>query len=236
MRKSGQKKQPAAQGRATAAPNTPRLRVLVASPLPLTAAGLESKLRAHELEVTTSSAQLAHLPNTLRQTNVDVLIFDAEEYSRENNHSLDLLSTLAAAMPIVVLIATATPQWLAQAHQAGIKGVLASGASGRELAAAVRAVAYGLTVFAAEFPDMIFPRPAHPEADEFEFSVESLTAREQQVLATMAEGLLNKEIADRLHISEHTVKFHVSSIMGKLGASSRTEAVTMGIRRGILFV
>jgi len=52
----------------------------------------------------------------------------------------------------------------------------------------------------------------------------------------VAEGLLNKEIADRLHISEHTVKFHLSSIMGKLGASSRTEAVTRGIRRGLVFL
>jgi len=52
----------------------------------------------------------------------------------------------------------------------------------------------------------------------------------------LAEGLLNKEIADRLHISEHTVKFHVSSIIGKLGASNRTEAVTWGLRRGLLFL
>ena len=52
----------------------------------------------------------------------------------------------------------------------------------------------------------------------------------------MAEGLLNKEIADRLRISEHTVKFHISSIMGKLHASSRTEAVTRGIRRGLVFL
>jgi len=52
----------------------------------------------------------------------------------------------------------------------------------------------------------------------------------------VAEGLPNKEIADRLHISEHTVKFHISSIMGKLGASSRTEAVARGFRRGLVFL
>jgi DNA-binding NarL/FixJ family response regulator len=67
-----------------------------------------------------------------------------------------------------------------------------------------------------------------------ELQAESLTNREQQILTMMAEGLGNKEIAWQLQISEHTVKFHVSSILGKLDASSRTEAVTVGLRRGLL--
>jgi DNA-binding NarL/FixJ family response regulator len=65
---------------------------------------------------------------------------------------------------------------------------------------------------------------------------EALTPREIEVLAMMAEGLANKTIAYRLNISEHTVKFHVGSIFGKLGAQSRTEAVTLGIRQGLIML
>src|SRR5438128_1516404 len=66
--------------------------------------------------------------------------------------------------------------------------------------------------------------------------IEALTPREIEVLRLLAAGLGNKEIASRLAISEHTVKFHVSSIMGKLGAASRTEAVTLGIRHGLIMI
>jgi DNA-binding NarL/FixJ family response regulator len=63
---------------------------------------------------------------------------------------------------------------------------------------------------------------------------EEITSRETDVLRMLAEGLVNKDIAARLGISEHTVKFHISSILDKLGASTRTEAVTQGIRRGLI--
>jgi DNA-binding NarL/FixJ family response regulator len=63
---------------------------------------------------------------------------------------------------------------------------------------------------------------------------EELTARESEVLRLVSMGLGNKEVAGRLAISEHTVKFHISSILGKLHAGSRTEAVSLGIRRGLI--
>ena len=65
---------------------------------------------------------------------------------------------------------------------------------------------------------------------------EHLTPREREVLEMMSEGLSNKEIAAQLKISPHTVKFHISSILGKLGASSRTEATTIGLRRGLITI
>jgi DNA-binding NarL/FixJ family response regulator len=65
---------------------------------------------------------------------------------------------------------------------------------------------------------------------------EPLTRREVEVLQMLAAGLMNKEIAARLNISEHTVKFHVASILGKLGAATRTEAVSLGIRRGLVLL
>ena len=63
-----------------------------------------------------------------------------------------------------------------------------------------------------------------------------LTPREIEVLQLLSEGLGNKEIASRLNISEHTAKFHVASILGKLGATTRTEAVTLGIRHGLVMI
>ncbi len=65
---------------------------------------------------------------------------------------------------------------------------------------------------------------------------EPLTARETEVLTMLAEGLGNKRIAARLGISEHTVKFHVASVLGKLSATSRTEAVTIGVRAGLIMI
>jgi DNA-binding NarL/FixJ family response regulator len=78
--------------------------------------------------------------------------------------------------------------------------------------------------------------PNAASSDASDTLVEALTARELEVLQLLASGLGNKEIASRLQISEHTVKFHVASIMGKLGAASRTEAVTVGIRRGLIMI
>ena len=80
------------------------------------------------------------------------------------------------------------------------------------------------------------PRSPSGDQPELESSDQILTAREIEVLRMIAEGLGNKEIASKLRISDHTVKFHISSIFVKLGASSRTEAVTIGIRKGLIMV
>jgi DNA-binding NarL/FixJ family response regulator len=138
-------------------------------------------------------------------------------------------------MPVVA-VGNTSGEWIGRALRYGIRGLLPQTASVEELASAVRAVAAGLLVISPEFGDVMLSQSNTAEAEESEVAIEALTPREQQVLAMLSEGLLNKEIADRMQISEHTVKFHISSIMGKLGASSRTEAVTRGIRRGLVFV
>src|SRR5260370_19153247 len=104
-----------------------------------------------------------------------------------------------------------------------------------EITGAVRGAAAGLVVLARSLAPLLAaaaPRvPDGPLADA-PLSGEGLTAREREVLQLMARGLPNKQIASRLTISQHTVKFHVASILAKLGATSRTEAVTLGARRG----
>jgi DNA-binding NarL/FixJ family response regulator len=107
---------------------------------------------------------------------------------------------------------------------------------GPEIVAAIEAAAAGLVVLDATGIETLLRAPSAVSASGSEALVEALTPRELEVLQLLAAGLGNKEIASRLAISEHTVKFHVASIMGKLGAASRTEAVTLGIRHGLIMV
>jgi len=129
------------------------------------------------------------------------------------------------APPLVALLPE--PGLSATLWAAGARGILPRSVSSERLAAALIAVCTGL---AALDPDLMatLPAPAAPA------SIEALTPRETEVLELLAEGLANRAIAQRLGISEHTVKFHLNAILGKLGAQSRTEAVVLAIRLGLL--
>ncbi len=111
--------------------------------------------------------------------------------------------------------------------------VIAAEPSAEELGAAVRAAAAGMVALPAPIGSRLATRvhAGDEGGDGFE---EPLTPREREVLERLADGLSNREIAGRLGISEHTVKFHVSSIYGKLGVSGRAEAVRRGVRRGLV--
>lgn len=113
-------------------------------------------------------------------------------------------------------------------------GVLSSEASVDELAAGIAAVAEGLWVGAPGLVEGLMRMPKGGEGLGEESLPEPLTAREKEVLQQMAEGLANKQIALALHISEHTVKFHLSALYAKLGVASRTEAVKRGIELGLI--
>jgi DNA-binding NarL/FixJ family response regulator len=104
-----------------------------------------------------------------------------------------------------------------------------------EIAAAIESVASGLAVVTTEDLETLLPT-AHMSMEEELAVGEPLTARETEVLTMLAEGAANKEIASRLRISEHTVKFHVSSILAKLGAATRTEAVSRGFKEGLIII
>jgi DNA-binding NarL/FixJ family response regulator len=117
--------------------------------------------------------------------------------------------------------------------RAGVRGFLLSEAAGDEIAVALRAVSQGLLVLDPLIARTLTIAPPSIGLDELTQD-EPLTERELEVLQLLALGLPNKTIATRLRISEHTVKFHVGSILAKLDASSRTEAVTRAARRGLL--
>jgi DNA-binding NarL/FixJ family response regulator len=116
------------------------------------------------------------------------------------------------------------------ALRAGAQGVLLRSVSGERLIAALRALASGLGVFDPPLlRSVVATRPLPSETI-------SLTPREAEVLGLIAEGLSNRLIADRLKISEHTVKFHVNAILAKLSAETRTEAVVLAARYGLLML
>ncbi|HEY3081653.1 MAG TPA: response regulator transcription factor, partial [Chloroflexota bacterium] len=113
-------------------------------------------------------------------------------------------------------------------------GYLPRESDGEALAAAARAVALGLVAIEQRLAArLIQPRTA-PSTSEQDGALEELSPRERQVLELVAQGLANKQIAQRLRISEHTAKFHVAAILSKLGAQSRTEAVHVAARRGMI--
>lgn len=113
-------------------------------------------------------------------------------------------------------------------------GVLPGDAAAEELSAAVNALYNGLIIIHPNLAPQVLQRPATQPGAAREPLIEPLTSRELEVLQLIGQGLANKMIADQLHISEHTVKFHVSAIYAKLGVASRTEAVRAGARRGLI--
>ncbi|HLJ82114.1 MAG TPA: response regulator transcription factor [Ktedonobacterales bacterium] len=118
-------------------------------------------------------------------------------------------------------------------------GILRRDATPEEIVAALTAVAGGLITLDRRLASSLLApaeRSLAPTAARLSVADETLTARELEVLQLLAQGLPNKLIAQRLRISEHTAKFHVSAIMMKLGAASRTEAVTLAARRGLLIL
>jgi DNA-binding NarL/FixJ family response regulator len=112
---------------------------------------------------------------------------------------------------------------------------LPAAVSADQLAAALQGAIAGLFIVHPEELSAMLPA-ASPASSQVADLAEPLTPREREVLQMLASGLVNKEIASKLSISDHTVKFHVASILGKLGASTRTEAVALGIRRGLVLL
>ncbi len=136
-----------------------------------------------------------------------------------------------------VMILTEDPESLAvDVLGSGLRAILPRYATPEEIIAAIQAAATGLVALHPEVFDSMLSRIRPGQQSELDPSGQILTPREIEVLRMIAEGLGNKEIASKLSISDHTVKFHISSIFAKLSASNRAEAVTLGIRHGLIMV
>lgn len=162
----------------------------------------------------------------------DVAVLDLPG-DRADLAGLDRLARAGPGMGIVVVSGNVGADFVAGALEAGVGGILLRDTSGADLVAAARAVHQGLVAMHPAAAQAVLRRRVAAEPGQQSAS-EALTQRELDVAALLARGLPNKTIASRLHLSEHTVKFHVASIMGKLGAASRTEAVTIAARQGLI--
>jgi DNA-binding NarL/FixJ family response regulator len=211
------------------------IRVFLVAASPLARAALQTRLKAHSIKIVGTAASIDILGSALSDSQADVLLVDAAGESPEAIIESLADSDLAAEIPVVVLTESSAPAASAQALHAGIRALLPSEVSTDQLAAALQAAAAGLVVLhPIEIPAAF--SAAAPASQPLAELPEPLTRREREVLQMLAAGLANKEIAARLHISDHTAKFHVAAILGKLGAATRTEAVALGIRRGLVLL
>ena len=214
-----------------------RIRVVVSAHSAVSRSGLESIVRnSGFLELAGSFAGRSQPGSQLRGLQPDVLLTDLSDDELDSFENTPAPGLRDSLIPIVVLMDRTEPTWIARALRRAVRAILPRDASSGEIALAIQAAHSGLFLFDEETVKQLTTRfgsdhvPARPEF------VEELTEREIEILRKLAEGLGNKQIASSLAISEHTVKFHISSILDKLGASSRTEAVTIGIRLGLVFL
>ena len=206
------------------------MRVLVISPYPSVRAGLRALLQVDvEIDVAWEAAGPADLADPWPVQPDVALIDDAGDGS-----AVRTIAERMPDLPIVMLGGDLAQQ--RRGIQTAPRGFLTRDASGDELIAAVRAVARGLTVLDPSIARTLLGPAPSTNADSGPSADETLTHRELEVVQLLAAGLPNKTIAYQLGISEHTAKFHVSSVLAKLGAASRTEAVTIAARRGLLML
>lgn len=211
------------------------IRVFIVAASPLIRAGLQSMLADNRVDIAGSAANLESISGQLSDVEPDVVLVEAAADGHE-----ELLNALEDAevtreYPVIVLSEQPKAAWLSRALRAGVRAVLPRDATPEQLRAALEAAAAGLVVVHPSELDTVLPATVGSPVAVDEL-LEPLTRREREVLQMLAGGLANKEIAARLAISDHTVKFHVASILGKLGASTRTEAVSAGIRRGLVLL
>jgi len=197
---------------------------MVAARSSVVRSGLESVVRSSSSLELAGALDWSLLPSA--DIEADVLLLEA------GPAPLDGFRAVIEQKPAVLLLDCSDSPMVVAALRAGVRGTISRDATPEEIEAAIQAVNAGLVVLAAgSLPDLL-PGPRLAT----EALAEPLTERELEVLNLIAEGQSNKLIAHTLGISEHTVKTHVASIFVKLGAGSRTEAVSQAIRRGLVML
>jgi DNA-binding NarL/FixJ family response regulator len=209
------------------------IRILVADDHPVVRDGLVAILSTQPdfLVVGEAGAGLETIEKAM-WLQPDVLLLDLEMPELDGGEVLRRLHETNQNIRAIVFTAFDTDERILGAVQAGAQGYLLKGAPRQELFNAIRVVHTGGSLLQPVVASKLL-RQVSRQSQAGGHS-DSLTSREHEVLQLLARGLPNKEIAAKLVISERTVKFHVSSIMGKLGAGNRTEAVTMAAQQGLI--
>lgn len=210
------------------------IRVLLVSASPLARAGMEGLLREIPEARLLGAGTLADASALAGQLLPDTALVDVGAGEPEDLDAIARLSAAQPGLPIVALGGQASA--VAQALGFGASALLPASVDPPTLRAALLAAISGLVSIPRQ--DLTSLLPVEPDEVERDGTppVESLTSRELEVLQLMARGLTNRQIGQHLKISEHTVKFHAASVLGKLSARSRAEAVARAIGLGWILV
>jgi DNA-binding NarL/FixJ family response regulator len=208
------------------------IRILVADDHPVVRDGLVAILSTQPdfnvVGEAVNGVEAVRLAQALRP---DVILLDLEMPDLDGVEALRQIHAACPQVRALVFTAFDTDERIVGAVQAGAKGYLLKGAPRHELFNAVRIVSQGGSLLQPVVASRLMQ---HISSQSAEQPTESLTEREGEVLQLLAQGKTNKEIAAALVITERTVKFHISSILGKLGAGNRTEALTIAAQRGLV--
>jgi DNA-binding NarL/FixJ family response regulator len=179
-------------------------------------------------------------PARFAASKADILVADLDTPASAAA-MLDFLQDAPAGTGSVALIDDPDPAWVWSALRASAHAMIARDANTEDMQMALQAAEAGFVLLHPTSVHGLLQNNAMAEMNDVsgedladQAMIDDLTAREFEVLRLVSMGLGNKEIAARLAISEHTAKFHISSILSKLHATSRTEAVSLGIRKGLI--
>jgi two-component system, NarL family, response regulator YdfI len=211
------------------------IRVLIGARSEVARAGLASLLTADPMFQVVGTFSIDDALTRVEDLQPEIVLLDLDSPSDESLSAA--IQSGGALVNSSVMILTEDPESLAvDVLGSGLRAILPRYATPEEIIAAIQAAATGLVALHPEVFDSMLSRIRPGQQSELDPSGQILTPREIEVLRMIAEGLGNKEIASKLSISDYTVKFHISSIFAKLGASNRAEAVTLGIRHGLIMV
>jgi len=209
------------------------IRILVADDHPIVRDGLISILGTQaDFEVVGKAGDGRETLEQVDNLHPDVLLLDLEMPQMDGVEALRHLREAHNPVRTIVFTAFDTDERIVSAVQAGAQGYLLKGVPREEIFNAIRVVHAGGSLLQPVVASKLLKQVSgehKPQPD-----MDALTPREQHVLKLLAQGLQNKEIAAELVITERTVKFYVSSILSKLGAGNRTEAVTLAVQRGLV--
>lgn len=208
------------------------MRVALIADDPLARAGLFALLdRVPTISVVFEGAARDELSALFAQSPTDAVVWDLGLDPLASSAALEALSR--SPSPVVALVSS--PSAASEALSSGARALLPRNAAIDAITAALTAVTAGLIALDQAFADLQ-QRPSATRDSLTDAGSDELTAREREVLQLLSEALSNKQIAQRLDISEHTVKFHVNAILTKLGAQSRTDAVVRAARIGLVIL